>query len=115
MEKIEEEKHQAVKAKKKQQRESRKVHEILHEKFQRYSTQSNKKERKKLLATFVWKKKLEKDGLSNISPEYLRTIMAQCVEQNKTEMEKLKKQRLEREFQNEIREKDKEFLQRIKE
>ncbi|CAF1448352.1 unnamed protein product [Rotaria sordida] len=139
MEKIEEEKHQAVKAKKKQQRESRKLHEILHEKFQRYSTQSNKKERKenavfilkgecmnhrntnnlyddeKLLATFVWKKKLEKDGLSNISPEYLRTIMAQRVEQNKTEMEKLIKQRLEREFQNEIREKEKEFLQRIKE
>ncbi|CAF4097126.1 unnamed protein product, partial [Rotaria sordida] len=117
MEKIEEEKHQAVKAKKKQQRESRKVHEILHEKFQRYSTQSNKKERKDviLLAAFVWKKKLEKDGLSIISPEYLQTIMAQCVEQNKTEMEKLKKQRLEREFQNEIREKEKEFLQRIKE
>ncbi|CAF1378803.1 unnamed protein product [Rotaria sordida] len=139
MEKIEEEKYQAIKAKKKQQRESRKLHEILHETFQRYSAKSNEKERKenaafiskgecmghrntnnlyddeKLLATFVWKKKLEKDGLSNISPEYLQTIMAQCVEQNKTEMEKLKKKRLEREFQNEIREKDKEFLQSIKE
>ncbi|CAF4879244.1 unnamed protein product [Rotaria sp. Silwood1] len=130
IEKIDEE-HQTIKAKKKQQHESRK--------FQRYSVKSNETERKektafiskgecmshrninnlyddeKLLTTFVWKKKLEKDGLSNISPEYLRTIMAQCVKKNKTEMKKLKQQRLEREFQNEIKEKEKEFLQCIKE
>jgi len=69
----------------------------------------------KLLDTFVWQKKLQKKGLSDVAPEHLKVITAQRVEENKTELEKLKKQRLERERQKEEMDKEKEFLQRVKE
>ncbi|CAF5098937.1 unnamed protein product [Rotaria sp. Silwood1] len=131
MEKIEE-KHQIIEAKKNQQYEFRKFDEILHEKFQRNSVKSNAREQntkgecmnyidanhlyddRESMTTFIWKKKLEKNGLSNISPEHLQTIMEQCVKQKKIEIEKLKKQRLERVLQKKVREKEKEFLQRLK-
>ena len=35
--------------------------------------------------TFVWEKKLQKQGLSNLSNEQLRAIGAQRVEENKVE------------------------------
>jgi hypothetical protein len=69
----------------------------------------------KLLDTFVWQKKLQKKGLTDVPPEHLKVITAQRVEENKNELEKLKKQRLERERQKEEMEKEKEFLQRVKE
>lgn len=37
----------------------------------------------KLLETFVWGKKLEKKGLSDIAPEHLKAITVQRVEENK--------------------------------
>jgi len=69
----------------------------------------------KLTETFVWKKKLEKQGLADVPPEKLKVLTAQRVEENKLELTKLEKQRLERERQREAMEKEKEFLQRIKE
>jgi len=69
----------------------------------------------KLLENFVWKKKMENKGLTNIPVEQFNSITKQRVEENKTELEKLKRQRLERERQKEESEKEKEFLQRVKE
>ncbi|CAF1239938.1 unnamed protein product [Rotaria magnacalcarata] len=138
MEEIEEER-QAMKAEKKRQRELRKVYETSHEKRQRRLAKKMEKEKKKktalgwdaehmgmtnannpygdekLLDTFVWEKKLQKKGLSDVPAERLKVLTAQRVEENKIELEKLKKQRLERESQKEAMEKEKEFLQRIKE
>lgn len=37
----------------------------------------------KLLETFVWSKKLEKKGLSDVPPERLKALTAQRVEENK--------------------------------
>jgi hypothetical protein len=37
----------------------------------------------KLLDTFVWQKKLEKKGLSDVPPEHLKIITARRVEENK--------------------------------
>jgi hypothetical protein len=37
----------------------------------------------KLLDTFVWQKKLQKKGLSDVPPERLKIITAQRVEENK--------------------------------
>ncbi|CAF3340899.1 unnamed protein product, partial [Rotaria sp. Silwood2] len=137
MEKNEEE-HQIIEAKKNQQYESQEFDEILHKKFQRNSVNSNVREQntkdifiskgecmdyrdtnnlyddRESMDKFIWKKKLEKNSSFNISPEHLETIMAQCIKQNKIEIEKIKKQRLEREMQKKIREKEKEFLQRLK-
>ena len=63
----------------------------------------------KLLETFVWDKKLQKKGLTNVPAEHLKVMTAQRVEENKTELEKLKKQRLERERQKEEMEDEKAF------
>ena len=89
------------------QRESRKVYETPHEKRQRRLAKKTEKERRKkaalgwdaehmgmtnannpfgdekLLDTFVWKKKLEKKGLSDVPHERLKVINAQRVEENK--------------------------------
>ena len=69
----------------------------------------------KLTEVFVWDKKLVKTGLAKFSADELKHVTAQRVEENKTELEKLKKQRLERERQREEMDKEKEFLQRVKE
>ena len=37
----------------------------------------------KLLDTFVWEKKLQKKGLSDVPHEHLKVITAQRVEENK--------------------------------
>jgi hypothetical protein len=69
----------------------------------------------RLLETFVWDKKLKQIGLADMSTEKLKMITAQHVEENKTELEKLKRQRLERERQREEMEKENELLHRVKE
>lgn len=89
------------------QQELRKVYETPHEKRQRRLVKKMEKEKRKksalgwdaehmgmtnannpfgdekLLDTFVWKKKLEKKGLSNVPAEHLKVITAQRVEENK--------------------------------
>jgi len=37
----------------------------------------------KLLDTFVWAKKLEKKGLTDVAPEHLKIMTAKRVEENK--------------------------------
>ncbi|CAF0986658.1 unnamed protein product [Didymodactylos carnosus] len=69
----------------------------------------------KLLENFVWVKKLERQGYTNLPVAQLNNITKQRVEENKSELEKLKRQRLERERQKEEMDKEKEFLQRLKE
>lgn len=138
MEQIEEER-QLMKEEKKRQRDLHKVYETPHEKRQRRLAKKIEKERRKksalgwdaehmgmsntnnpfgdekLLDTFVWEKKMQKTGLDHVPVDQLKVITAQRVEENKTELEKLKRQRLERERLKEEMDKEKEFLQRVKE
>ncbi|BFZ01693.1 hypothetical protein BsWGS_04732 [Bradybaena similaris] len=68
-----------------------------------------------LLDTFVWTKKLEKEGKKDLSVEEIQAISRSKMLQNKVELEKVKKRRLEREHEQEEREKEREMLQREKE
>ncbi|KAH9499235.1 hypothetical protein Btru_004494 [Bulinus truncatus] len=68
-----------------------------------------------LLDTFVWTKKLEKEGKKDLEAEELQAIARSKMLQNKVELEKVKKRRLEREHEQEEREKEREMLQREKE
>lgn len=68
-----------------------------------------------LLSTFVWKKKLDKDGLTNITAEELEKRNRGKQDENKRELEKVKKRRLERELERQQREEEMALLQRSKE
>ncbi|XP_062544045.1 splicing factor Cactin [Armigeres subalbatus] len=66
-------------------------------------------------ATFVWQKKLEKQGLKNLSRKELEALNRKKQQDNVIELEKLKKRRLEREHQQQQREDDMYLMQRSKE
>ncbi|KAJ8973811.1 hypothetical protein NQ317_014514 [Molorchus minor] len=68
-----------------------------------------------LLSTFVWNKKLLKEGLTGVTPEELETRNRFKQEENKQELEKVKKRRLERELERQKRDEDMQMLQRSKE
>ena len=68
-----------------------------------------------LLSTFVWKKKLEKEGLSEATREQLEVVNRTKQEENKRELEKVKKRRMERELERQQREDEMQLLQRQKE
>lgn len=68
-----------------------------------------------LLDTFVWTKKLEKEGIRDLSAEQIQALSRSKMLHNKVELEKVKKRRLEREREQEEREKEREMLQREKE
>ncbi|XP_049784858.1 cactin [Schistocerca cancellata] len=68
-----------------------------------------------LLATFVWSKKLDKDGLTGLSREELEIRNRQKQEENRRELEKVKKRRLERELERQQREEEMSMMQRSKE
>ncbi|CAB3374237.1 Hypothetical predicted protein [Cloeon dipterum] len=68
-----------------------------------------------LLSTFVWKKKLDKEGLADASREQLEVVNRSKQEENKRELEKVKKRRLERELERQQREDEMQLLQRQKE
>lgn len=68
-----------------------------------------------LLSTFVWSKKLAKDGLTDVSREELERINRTKQEENKIELEKVKKRRQEREQERQEREEAMMRLQREKE
>uniref|UniRef100_A0A915L2N2 Splicing factor cactin central domain-containing protein n=1 Tax=Romanomermis culicivorax TaxID=13658 RepID=A0A915L2N2_ROMCU len=53
----------------------------------------------KLLETFVWKKKLEKDGLSDLPATEVEQIARRKLEANKQELDKMRRRREEREAQ----------------
>lgn len=68
-----------------------------------------------LLETFVWHRKFNKDGLSNVNPEELERQNKLKQEENRVELEKVKKRRLEREQERAQREEEMQRLQRQKE
>ena len=68
-----------------------------------------------LLSTFVWTKKLAKEGLTGVSPEELETRNRYKQEENKRELEKVKKRRIEREVERQKREEEMQLMQRSKE
>ncbi|KFM74457.1 hypothetical protein X975_17517, partial [Stegodyphus mimosarum] len=68
-----------------------------------------------LLNTFVWKKKLEKEGLKNIEKEDIERRTRLKMEENRLELEKVKERRLNREKEREIREEELTRIQREKE
>lgn len=68
-----------------------------------------------LLSTFVWNKKLAKEGLTGAMPEEIETRNKYKQEENKKELEKVKKRRLEREQERQNREEEIQMLQRSKE
>lgn len=69
----------------------------------------------KLLTTFVWNKKLAKEGLIGVSAEELETRNRFKQEENKRELEKVKKRRQERESDRQKRDEENQLLQRSKE
>lgn len=68
-----------------------------------------------LLQPFVWGKKLEKEGLLEVSREQLEMRNRYKQEENKRELEKVKKRRQERELQRQQREEEAALEQRGKE
>lgn len=68
-----------------------------------------------LLQPFVWGKKLEKEGLLEVSREQLEMRNRYKQEENKRELEKVKKRRQEREMQRQQREEEAALEQRGKE
>jgi Conserved mid region of cactin/Cactus-binding C-terminus of cactin protein len=66
-------------------------------------------------STFVWGKKMEKEGLKNLTRKELEQLNRRKKLENIDELEKLKKRRLEREAQRAEREDEQYQLQRAKE
>lgn len=66
-------------------------------------------------SSFVWTKKLEKEGLKNLSKKEIENLNKRKKLENMEELEKLKKRRLEREAQRVEREKEQYEMQRAKE
>jgi len=66
--------------------------------------------------TFVWRKKLEKEtNKKDMSESEIKKMKKRIQAENKLELEKVKKRRLEREVQREERDKEQEMVQRDKE
>ncbi|KAM0729499.1 Splicing factor Cactin [Formica fusca] len=68
-----------------------------------------------ILSTFVWSKKLGKEGLLGVGREELEMHNRYKQEENKRELEKVKKRRQERELERQQREEEMTMLQRGKE
>ncbi|XP_011264558.1 cactin [Camponotus floridanus] len=68
-----------------------------------------------ILSSFVWSKKMEKEGLLGVAREELETRNRHKQEENKRELEKVKKRRQERELERQQREEEMTMLQRGKE
>ncbi|XP_013789057.2 cactin-like [Limulus polyphemus] len=68
-----------------------------------------------LLKTFVWSKKLEKEGLKKLTSEEIEFRNKIKLDESKRELEKVKQRRLEREREREAREDEMTKLQREKE
>lgn len=68
-----------------------------------------------LTDTFVWSKKISKEGKETLDHEEIHQMTKKKMEENRIELEKVKKRRLEREKEREEREKEREMLQREKE
>ncbi|XP_049876850.1 cactin [Pectinophora gossypiella] len=119
---------QRIKEEKKKQKELLKANETPEEKRARRLREKQEKERKRrermgwdneyqcytnqdnpfgdsaLTNTFVWSKKLAKEGVKNVSRDELEALNRQKQLENKIELEKVKQRRLEREAERVARE-----------
>lgn len=83
--------------------------------YQHYTNQDNPFGDAHLTSTFVWSKKLEKEGLKNVPPEAVEVLNRKKQLENKAELEKVKKRRQEREAERLKREEEMIMLQRSRE
>lgn len=83
--------------------------------YQHYTNEDNPFGDANLTSTFVWQKKLEVKGLTNLRDEEIEIINRQKQMENKAELEKVKKRRLERELEMAQREEEMALLQRSRE
>ncbi|XP_075981537.1 cactin, spliceosome C complex subunit [Anticarsia gemmatalis] len=74
--------------------------------YQCYTNQDNPFGDSALTNTFVWGKKLAKEGVKNVSRDELEALNRQKQLENKIELEKVKQRRLEREAERAAREAD---------
>lgn len=68
-----------------------------------------------LMETFVWSKKIQKEGKGVLASDEIQQMTKAKMEENRRELEKVKKRKLEREREREEREREREQLQRDKE
>lgn len=80
-----------------------------------YTNEDNPFGDSNLHETFVWKKKYEKLGMKHINEEEIDQINKQKMLKNRQELEKVKKRRLEREHERELRMQELAKMQRDKE
>ncbi|KAH8238286.1 hypothetical protein KR032_002270 [Drosophila birchii] len=83
--------------------------------YQTYSNEDNPFGDSNLTSTFHWGKKLEVEGLSNLSTKTVEVLSLQKQVENRRELEKVKKRRQERELERQVREDDMMMQQRAKE
>ncbi|PVD20121.1 hypothetical protein C0Q70_20615 [Pomacea canaliculata] len=68
-----------------------------------------------LLDTFVWSKKIDKEGKKHLAHSEIQKLQKIKMRENKIELEKVKKRRLEREREREERERERDMMMREKE
>ncbi|XP_022209083.2 cactin [Drosophila obscura] len=83
--------------------------------YQTYSNDDNPFGDSNLTSTFHWGKKLQVEGLSNLSSKTVEVLSLQKQMENRRELEKVKKRRQERELERQVREDDAMQQQRAKE
>ncbi|XP_026320661.1 cactin [Hyposmocoma kahamanoa] len=83
--------------------------------YQCYTNQDNPFGDSALTNTFVWTKKLAKEGVKNVSHDELEALNRQKQMENKIELEKVKQRRLEREAERAAREAEAAAAARAKE
>lgn len=85
------------------------------EEYRGYTNSDNPFGDEYLLETCAWKKKLDKEGRSDMMEEDVKKLQKAKMIENKRELEKVKKRRVERELERTERERDQESMQRDKE
>ncbi|XP_017144244.1 cactin [Drosophila miranda] len=83
--------------------------------YQTYSNEDNPFGDSNLTSTFHWGKKLQVEGLSNLSTKTVEVLSLQKQMENRRELEKVKKRRQERELERQVRDDDAMQQQRAKE
>ncbi|XP_055709602.1 splicing factor Cactin [Phlebotomus papatasi] len=100
----------------KQQKEQKRRERMGWDKeYQHYTNQDNPFGDSHLTSTFVWSKKLEKEGLKDATAEQLEALNRHKQLENKIELEKVKKRRQERELERQKREEEQNMMQRSRE
>lgn len=83
--------------------------------YQHYTNDDNPFGDSHLTSSFVWSKKLEKQGYKNVTTEEIEALNRQKQWENKAELEKVKKRRQERELERQEREDEANLMQRHRE